>query len=81
MIGSTGVYNPNLDGQKLVFKVESGRIVDEQTGSVWNMLGKAVEGELTGKQLEPIVHANHFWFAWSAFFPASELRTAEYFGA
>jgi hypothetical protein len=81
VIGSTGVYNPNLDGQKLVFKVESGRIGDEQTGSVWNMLGKAVEGELTGKQLEPIVHANHFWFAWSAFFPASELRTAEYFGA
>ena len=80
VVGSTGVYDPNLDGQKLTFKIESDRIVDEQTGSVWNILGEAVEGELAGKRLEAVVHANHFWFAWSAFFPDSDLRTAEYFG-
>ncbi|MDP6455474.1 MAG: DUF3179 domain-containing protein [SAR202 cluster bacterium] len=81
VIGSTGVYDPNVDDQKLTFKLDSGDIVDEQTGSVWNMLGEAIEGELAGKQLDSIVHANHFWFAWSAFFPESELRTAEFFGS
>ena len=80
VVGSTGVYDPNLGGQKLTFKLEEDRIVDEQTGSVWNILGEAVEGELAGERLEAVVHANHFWFAWSAFFPDSELRTADYFG-
>ena len=80
VIGSTGVYDPNVGDQKLTFKIESGKIVDEQTGSAWNMLGEAIEGELAGEQLEPIVHANHFWFAWSTFFPDSDLRTAERFG-
>ena len=81
VVGSTGVYDPNLGGQKLTFKMEGNKIVDEQTGSVWNILGEAVEGELAGERLEAVVHANHFWFAWSAFFPDSDLRTAEYFGS
>ena len=34
VIGSTAVYNPNLNDQKLTFKIESGNIVDEQSGSI-----------------------------------------------
>ncbi|MFQ5935910.1 MAG: DUF3179 domain-containing (seleno)protein, partial [Acidiferrobacterales bacterium] len=44
-----------------------------QTGSTWNILGEAVDGPLTGKKLTPIVHANHFWFAWAAFKPDTEI--------
>jgi len=32
-------------------------------GSVWNILGQATEGQLAGKKLTPVVHANHFWFS------------------
>ena len=52
-------------------------IVDEHTGSEWNVLGQAVAGELEGQRLEPVVHANHFWFAWQAFYPETEIRIAE----
>lgn len=59
------MYNPNLDGQKLPFRIENDRIVDEKIGSAWNMLGEAFEDVLAEKRLEPVVHTNHFWFAWS----------------
>ena len=70
-VGATGVFDPQVDGRNLTFSAESAGadIVDAETGSVWNILGQAVEGPLTGEKLTPIVHANHFWFAWGAFKP------------
>ena len=68
-VGATGVFDAQVDGQNLTFAADSGDIVDAETGSVWNILGQAVEGPLTGEKLTPIVHANHFWFAWGAFKP------------
>ncbi len=68
-VGATGVFDPHLEGQKLTFKAEGDRILDEQTGSAWNILGEAVEGPLAGKRLRRIVHSDHFWFAWAAFEP------------
>ena len=68
-VGATGVFEPRADGQPLTFRADGESIVDNETGSVWNILGEAVEGPLTGKKLTPIVHANHFWFAWGAFKP------------
>ena len=68
-VGATGVFDPHLDGQRLSFIFEDGAIVDEETGSTWNVLGQAVDGPLAGKSLTPIIHGNHFWFAWAAFKP------------
>ncbi|MDA0264566.1 MAG: DUF3179 domain-containing protein [Chloroflexi bacterium] len=68
-VGSTGVFEAVLDGRKLTFRLENGGFMDDQTGSVWNILGEAVSGRSAGKTLTPIVHANHFWFAWGAFNP------------
>jgi hypothetical protein len=68
-VGATGVFDPNLNGEKLTFAKEGDNIVDEQTGSRWNILGQAIEGPLAGEQLTPIVHGDHFWFAWAAFEP------------
>jgi hypothetical protein len=28
----------------------------------------------SGTQLDPVVHAAHFWFAWAAFKPDTEIR-------
>jgi hypothetical protein len=68
-VGSAAVFSRSLDGRTLTFRSEGGRIVDEQTGSEWNPLGRALEGELTGQQLEQVVSIDHFWFSWAAFRP------------
>ena len=62
--GATGVFDANVDGQKLTFSLKNHRFVDDQTGTSWNILGEALEGEMAGKALTPIVHGNHFWLAW-----------------
>jgi hypothetical protein len=68
-IGATGVFIPVVDGQNLTFTPTEGGFTDDQTGSTWNILGTAVDGELEGSQLESLTHVDTFWFAWSAFQP------------
>lgn len=68
-IGATGVFDPNVDGQKLTFSFQSDKIVDEQTQSTWDIFGRALEGSMAGTELTRLVHADHFWFAWAAFKP------------
>ena len=72
-VGSTGVFEAVLDGQTLTFLPEGAAFVDEQTNSTWNVLGQALAGPLQGQALTPIVHGNHFWFAWAAFAPEAEI--------
>jgi hypothetical protein len=72
-IGSTGVFDANLDGQKLTFSLRDGNFVDDQTGTIWSILGEGLEGDMAGKSLTPIVHGNHFWFAWGAFNPDTKI--------
>jgi hypothetical protein len=76
-VGATGVFDPNLGGRPLTFRRDGDKIVDEETGSSWNILGQAVEGPLTGEQLQPIIHGDHFWFAWAAFKPDTLVYQAE----
>jgi hypothetical protein len=68
-VGATAVYEPFVDGEKLTFTVEDGQIVDENTGSTWNLAGQATAGPLAGTELTRIVSADHFWFSWAAFRP------------
>lgn len=72
-VGSAAAFSPVLAGRSLTFRREAGRIVDVETGSVWNLLGQAVEGELAGQQLAPVVGINHFWFSWAAFKPETRV--------
>jgi thiol-disulfide isomerase/thioredoxin len=57
----------------LTFALEDGRIVDQETGSEWNIFGEAVAGSLEGRQLESVVSVNHFWFSWAAFQPETRV--------
>ncbi|MBM3138986.1 MAG: DUF3179 domain-containing protein [Chloroflexi bacterium] len=76
-VGSAGAFFPVVDGRALEFRKNAeGKIVDRQTDSVWNVLGRAVSGDLKGKQLEPVISANHFWFAWSVFKPETRIVKA-----
>ena len=42
---------------------------DLETGSVWNLTGEAVSGDLAGSRLEPVPGYSAYWFAWSSFWP------------
>ncbi len=76
-VGATGVYDPILDGQKLTFVAQGDQIVDEQTGSVWDITGRATAGDFAGQRLTPVIHADHFWFSWAAFRPDTILYGQE----
>ncbi len=68
-VGSNGVFERQVDGRLLTFSLSGDTITDDQTGSSWNILGQAIEGELAGKSLNPVVKVDHFWFSWAAFRP------------
>ncbi|MEX2653564.1 MAG: DUF3179 domain-containing protein [Acidimicrobiia bacterium] len=72
-VGSVGVFSPVIDGRTLTFTAADGAYLDEQTGSTWNITGRAVDGELAGSQLERIPHLDTFWFAWSTYAPGTDL--------
>lgn len=74
-IGAADVFSRNLNGQTLTFTLVGEDIVDDQTSSVWNVLGQAVSGELEGQILEQVVAINHFWFSWAAFRPDTRVYT------
>jgi len=81
-VGATAIYDATLDGRALTFAPLAGESTepgaaffrDNETGSGWNLIGKAVSGPLAGKQLAPIVHGDEFWFVWAAFLPATAVR-------
>jgi hypothetical protein len=76
-VGSTGVFLARADGTELTFVAAAdGLFVDDQTGSSWNVLGRAVSGELEGTRLEALPHVDTFWFAWSTFHSDTALVTA-----
>jgi hypothetical protein len=67
-------FRPTLNSEELTFSVIDGKIVDDQTESVWVIEGMAVEGSLTGEQLESVAEAFvAFWFAWPTFYPDVEI--------
>lgn len=67
--GAVGVFSPELEGKTLTFDQRNGTILDQQTGSSWNILGVATNGPLAAGRLEPIEHTVTFTFAWLAFRP------------
>ena len=72
-VGSTGVFLRELDGRTLTFAADGERFVDAETGTAWDLAGKAISGPLAGRALTPVVHQNHFWFAWAAFKPDTRI--------
>ena len=62
-------YRSTVDGRLLTFSLQNDQIVDNETGSTWNLAGQAVAGELMGVQLEPLPTRTSLWFALIAAFP------------
>lgn len=58
------------DGQSVTVRSAGTGFVDAETGSNWNVEGRAVAGPLAGARLEPFPDATvAYWFAWAAFHP------------
>jgi hypothetical protein len=74
-VGQSAVFDRRLDGRTLTFERRDGVFRDRETGSTWNLAGHAVHGPLAGRRLRALAHGNHFWFAWVAFRPDTELWT------
>ncbi len=73
-VGAALAFDRRIEGEPLEFaSAGNGQFTDDRTGSTWNVLGQAVDGELAGARLEPVVHTNEFWFAWAAFHPNGEV--------
>ncbi len=78
-VGAATTFSRELEGQTLtfVFDGDRGWRLDEQTGSEWDVLGRAVSGPLAGSQLTPVVSINHFWFSWAAFRPETRVYSPD----
>ena len=72
-VGSSTTFLRDLDGRLLTFSAIDGVIKDDQTGSTWSRFGKANAGDLAGEELLPVLHGDHFWFAWASFKPDTSL--------
>ncbi len=74
---SVRAFERKTDGRTLEFfaVADSSEIVDAETGSVWDFSGKAVKGELAGKQLEKVQVLKDYWFDWKNYNPETQLYT------
>ncbi len=74
-IGTIAVFLRENDGQILTFTSNGdGTFTDQETESLWDILGTALSGPLAESQLKPIPHHDTFWFAWAAFVPGGDLK-------
>lgn len=72
-------YDRHVDGKLLNFTAleKGGHARDGETGSVWNVAGKAVAGPLQGKSLRFLRSGVEKWFGWSTSHPGTDIFTAD----
>ena len=70
---SVRAFERTVDARKLEFfvKPNSGSfiMVDAETGTEWDFTGKAIGGQLNGRQLKKISILNDYWFDWTTYNP------------
>jgi hypothetical protein len=79
-IGAVGLFHTTVDGRTLRFEPSEDGFVDAETGSLWDVTGRARSGPLQGTVLEAVPHDNTLWFAWAAFRPDTEVRRPDQSG-
>jgi hypothetical protein len=73
-IGTAAAFDRTVGGRRLSFVRRADGFVDSETGSGWDIAGRAVEGELAGTRLQPVRHDQQFWFALAAFVPDARIE-------
>ncbi len=79
---TAAVFRAKVEGRVLSFRLRSkGKetvLEDNETHSRWLPLeGRAVEGPLAGKRLEPVPYMESYWYAWSAYRPKTRVLGIE----
>jgi Protein of unknown function (DUF3179) len=73
-IGTAAAFGRRIGGRTLDFEQRGRRFVDRQTGSEWDITGRAVSGALEGERLPRVRHDEQFWFALAAFVPDARIE-------
>lgn len=73
--GGTAIFRRTVNGKVLEFEsVDNMTMTDTESSSVWDKAsGRAVSGPMSGTQLEPYPYIISFWFAWTDFYPETDL--------
>lgn len=73
--GGTAIFRRTVEGQVLEFEsIDNTTMKDTESSSVWDKAsGRAVSGPMSGTQLEPFPYIISFWFAWTDFYPETDL--------
>ena len=78
--GTALAFDRNPGDTPLTFRIEDGPagvgavLVDAETGSAWTAFtGSATSGELKGSRMERVPSHLSFWFAWSDYYPQTEI--------
>jgi len=73
-VGTAAAFDRRLAGRTLDFRrAGNSGYRDTQTGSLWDITGRARSGPLAGRQLDPVRHDEQFWFAIAAFYPRARI--------
>lgn len=65
-------YIRQVGEQILTFRLDGDRLIDEETGSTWNITrGLATDGPLIGQGLQAVPSSSSFDWAWLDFYPES----------
>lgn len=68
-VGTSWAFNRRVGEQVVTLEWDGDTLMDQETGSRWSLTGQAIEGPLSGEQLEPLATRFSFWFAFVAAFP------------
>jgi hypothetical protein len=69
-VGTAAAFNRRVGGRVLDFAAAGpGQARDRQTGTTWDITGRAVAGPLRGHSLSAVPHDQQFWFTVAAFLP------------
>jgi hypothetical protein len=71
-VGQTTAFRAMIDDERLTFR-RTGAGWEDQDGTTWNLLGRAMTGPLAARQLTAVEHLDTFWFAWAAFMPETRI--------
>ena len=78
---SAVAFSSKLTDRQLTFKVDDDTNAkapfrDVETGSRWTLAGRAVDGPLSGSELDWVNSLQSRWFAWAAEFPETSIQSA-----
>ena len=72
-LNAVRIFYAQADDRELRFEMAGGEIVDLETRSRWDIMGRAVSGRLRGVSLKRAPAVNCMWFAWKAFHPYTRI--------